>query len=71
MRRSEDSARVLTQCSRVGSGAKAYPPEPCQEVPVAIVALGCVLPGAANAEEFWRNTLNGVNGRSAAEQTCF
>lgn len=30
--------------------------------PVAIVALGCVLPGAANAAQFWDNVKRGVSG---------
>jgi acyl transferase domain-containing protein/NAD(P)-dependent dehydrogenase (short-subunit alcohol dehydrogenase family) len=30
--------------------------------PIAIVAMGCVLPGARDAEEYWHNVLEGVSG---------
>jgi len=30
--------------------------------PVAIVSMGCVLPGAHNPEQYWSNVLNGVSG---------
>jgi len=33
-----------------------------QHEPIAIVALGCVLPGARNPEEYWNNIQNGVSG---------
>src|SRR5262249_15151143 len=36
--------------------------ERCEAEPVAIVALGCVLPGAHNAEQYWSNVLHGVSG---------
>jgi len=32
------------------------------EVPIAIVALGCVLPGAADSGDLWRNVLDGTSG---------
>ncbi|HYX25522.1 MAG TPA: SDR family NAD(P)-dependent oxidoreductase, partial [Thermoanaerobaculia bacterium] len=38
------------------------PPEPCPQMPVAIVAMGCVLPGATDPDEFWRHVLAGVSG---------
>jgi len=31
-------------------------------MPIAIVAMGCVLPGAGNAEQYWQNVLQGVSG---------
>lgn len=34
--------------------------------PVAIVSMGCVLPGAENPRQFWENTLSGKNGISNA-----
>jgi acyl transferase domain-containing protein len=30
--------------------------------PIAIVGMGCVLPGARNPDEFWRNILEGISG---------
>ncbi|MFY9622140.1 MAG: SDR family NAD(P)-dependent oxidoreductase [Pyrinomonadaceae bacterium] len=38
--------------------------EECTEIPIAIVSVGCVLPGAFNPEEYWSNILNGVSGVS-------
>jgi acyl transferase domain-containing protein/NAD(P)-dependent dehydrogenase (short-subunit alcohol dehydrogenase family)/acyl-CoA thioesterase FadM len=35
-------------------------------LPIAIVSLGCVLPGAANADGFWRNVLEKRNAISDA-----
>ena len=37
-------------------------PGPCDADPVAIVAMGCVLPGAQNPEQYWGNILSGVSG---------
>ena len=39
-----------------------YVLEECTETPVAIVSLGCVLPGALDPEQYWSNILNGVSG---------
>jgi 3-oxoacyl-(acyl-carrier-protein) synthase/NAD(P)-dependent dehydrogenase (short-subunit alcohol dehydrogenase family) len=39
-------------------------PEPCDADPIAIVAMGCVLPGAQNPEQYWSNILAGVSGIS-------
>ena len=36
--------------------------EPCDAAPVAIVALGCILPGAHSPEQYWNNILSGVSG---------
>ena len=41
-----------------------YPAEQCEEVPIAIVSLGCVLPGANGPDHYWSNILNGVSGIS-------
>ena len=38
--------------------------EECAETPVAIVSMGCVLPGAYDPEQYWSNILNGVSGIS-------
>ncbi|HET9767134.1 MAG TPA: beta-ketoacyl synthase N-terminal-like domain-containing protein, partial [Thermoanaerobaculia bacterium] len=40
----------------------AAPAEPCPRPPIAVVALGCVLPGAADAGELWRHVLDGTSG---------
>ena len=37
-------------------------PELCDADPVAIVAMGCVLPGAQSPEQYWSNILEGVSG---------
>ncbi len=37
-------------------------PEPCDADPIAIVAMGCVLPGAQNPEQYWSNILAGFSG---------
>ena len=36
--------------------------EPCDADPIAIVAMGCLLPGAHNPEQYWNNILTGVSG---------
>ena len=36
--------------------------EPCNADPIAIVSMGCVLPGAHNPEQYWNNVLTGVSG---------
>jgi acyl transferase domain-containing protein len=36
--------------------------EECSEIPIAIVSMGCVLPGAGNPEEFWQNVVEGKSG---------
>src|SRR6185295_11516176 len=38
------------------------PSEPCPRPPIAVVALGCVLPGAGDADELWRHVLDGTSG---------
>lgn len=37
-------------------------PERCDADPIAIVAMGCVLPGAQNPAQYWSNVLAGVSG---------
>lgn len=37
-------------------------PELCRQMPVAVVAMGCVLPGAGDPDELWRHVLEGVSG---------
>jgi acyl transferase domain-containing protein/NAD(P)-dependent dehydrogenase (short-subunit alcohol dehydrogenase family) len=36
--------------------------EACDADPIAIVSMGCVLPGAHNPEQYWNNILTGVSG---------
>lgn len=43
---------------------QGFVPEECTETPVAIVSVGCVLPGAYDPEQYWSNILNGVSGIS-------
>lgn len=54
-----------------GAGAQRGPEqqaasvnEECAELPIAIVSLGCVLPGARDPEQYWSNILSGVSGIS-------
>jgi len=37
-------------------------PEPCDADPIAIVAMGCVLPGAQSPQQYWSNILAGFSG---------
>ena len=58
-----ESARDVTADARLAEGPRADPPpEPCPRPPIAVVALGCVLPGATNADELWRHVLDGTSG---------
>jgi acyl transferase domain-containing protein/NAD(P)-dependent dehydrogenase (short-subunit alcohol dehydrogenase family) len=43
--------------------------EECKELPIAIVSMGCVLPGASDPEQYWSNILNGVSGISNLADT--
>jgi acyl transferase domain-containing protein/NAD(P)-dependent dehydrogenase (short-subunit alcohol dehydrogenase family) len=47
-----------------GHKPQLYPTEQCDEVPIAIVSIGCVLPAAKDPNEYWSNILNGVSGIS-------
>jgi acyl transferase domain-containing protein/NAD(P)-dependent dehydrogenase (short-subunit alcohol dehydrogenase family) len=38
--------------------------EECAATPIAVVSMGCVLPGARDPEQYWSNILNGVSGIS-------
>lgn len=51
------------------SSEMKYLAEECREVPIAIVSLGCVLPGASNPKEYWENIKNGVGGIIDLAQT--
>lgn len=50
------------QITRESKPAVEYPREESTETPIAIVSLGCVLPGAHDPEQYWSNILNGVSG---------
>lgn len=43
--------------------------EECTEIPIAIVSMGCVLPGAHDPEQYWSNILGGVSGISNMADT--
>jgi acyl transferase domain-containing protein/NAD(P)-dependent dehydrogenase (short-subunit alcohol dehydrogenase family) len=47
----------------------AFAREECTELPIAIVSMGCVLPGADDAEQYWSNILSGVSGISNLADT--
>ncbi len=41
---------------------RTFPQETCPDVPLAIVSMGCVLPGSGNPETYWRQICDGVSG---------
>ncbi|MDX1546003.1 MAG: SDR family NAD(P)-dependent oxidoreductase [Rhodothermales bacterium] len=41
---------------------RTFPEEVVPAVPIAIVSMGCVLPGAADPDAYWRNIRDGVSG---------
>ena len=43
--------------------------EECTEIPIAIVSMGCVFPGADDPEQYWSNILGGVSGISNLADT--
>lgn len=47
----------------------AFADEECGELPIAIVSIGCVLPGAQNPQQYWSNILSGVSGVSNLADT--
>jgi acyl transferase domain-containing protein/NAD(P)-dependent dehydrogenase (short-subunit alcohol dehydrogenase family) len=47
----------------------AFVREECTELPIAIVSMGCVLPGADDPEQYWANILSGVSGISNLADT--
>lgn len=72
---SPDTKHLLTAASgsngNNGSGAQHEPKregqaasarEECAATPIAVVSMGCVLPGATDPEHYWSNILNGVSG---------
>ncbi len=67
----EEMSQLVEQARRVVGGLTpepsiepelVYPAEQCEEIPIAIVSLGCVLPGANGPDHYWSNILNGVSG---------
>ncbi|HEV2843851.1 MAG TPA: acyltransferase domain-containing protein, partial [Thermoanaerobaculia bacterium] len=55
-------AITTEQSSQWLSKPETAAPEPCPQMPIAIVAMGCVLPSAADPDELWRHVLEGVSG---------
>jgi acyl transferase domain-containing protein/NAD(P)H-dependent flavin oxidoreductase YrpB (nitropropane dioxygenase family) len=53
------SSKVLDECASAGAPARAaVGPRPTE---VAIVGMGCLIPGSPNVPSFWRNLLNKVD----------
>ena len=57
MARAQDLIRRLSE-----EESRTFPEETCPDVPIAIVSLGCVVPGSMNPEAFWRQMQDGVSG---------
>jgi 3-oxoacyl-(acyl-carrier-protein) synthase/NAD(P)-dependent dehydrogenase (short-subunit alcohol dehydrogenase family) len=58
------SAGFSVQPERKREQQEVFAREECAETPIAIVSMGCVLPGASDPEQYWSNILNGVSGIS-------
>jgi acyl transferase domain-containing protein/NAD(P)-dependent dehydrogenase (short-subunit alcohol dehydrogenase family) len=74
----DEMSQLVEKTRRLIGGATAkpsiepervYPSEQCDEIPIAIVSLGCVLPGASGPDHYWSNILNGVSGISDLSAT--
>lgn len=64
-----DSGKDAAREPVLSAAETSWPAEPCPVLPIAIVAMDCVLPGAHDAEEFWNNVENGVSGIVDLAQT--
>ena len=53
-------ARAAQLADTAGAAAAGMGPEPAP-LDIAIIGMECILPGAANAAEFWTNTVTGRN----------
>jgi acyl transferase domain-containing protein len=61
-RAAERSATIAAQSMRSSNAPRSIPTgNDGGAVPIAIVGLGCVLPGANDADRLWENVLNGVS----------
>jgi 3-oxoacyl-(acyl-carrier-protein) synthase/NAD(P)-dependent dehydrogenase (short-subunit alcohol dehydrogenase family) len=59
----QESQPVRANASRLNKAEAHIDPEPSPFEPIAIVGLGCVLPGAADGPgRLWQNISTGVNG---------
>ena len=55
--KTQRSTKISAKPRRTAREKTAY-----NDVPVAVVAMGCVVPGANDMEQFWHNALNGISG---------
>jgi len=58
----EETLRILGAKAEQVSNAVLPVEEEVKEMPIAIVSMGCTLPGASDPAHFWRNILEGVSG---------
>ncbi|WP_222870125.1 type I polyketide synthase [Actinomadura decatromicini] len=54
------TAFLAARAAELGVGRSA-PAAPARPVDVAIIGIGCVLPGAADADAYWANVVGGVD----------
>ncbi|WP_222868972.1 type I polyketide synthase [Actinomadura syzygii] len=54
------TALLAARAAELGVGRSA-PAAPARAVDVAIIGIGCVLPGAADADAYWANVVGGVD----------
>lgn len=54
-------AKEVVQPGPLNSSTKSES-APSIDMPIAIVSMGCVLPGATDPDEYWRNLKDGISG---------